>query len=407
MPAFQTEIVAPPASVPENAMLSVRVCHSWEELEQFREPWNSLLLASPACSIFQTPEWLAAWWQAFGQDRKLLALIFADGNGSTVGIAPFYVDLKSFLGLACPTLRMAGAGSGDSDALDFITAPGYEQRCAQAFASWLAQERNWSICSLDTFPQKSPVAQHLFQLAQEAGWRTDRTLTPNFVIELPPTWPAYLSQLESSFRPLLTRYPRRLQTRYRVRIFRCERDEDVNAHLPTLFRLHQMRWTGRGETGAFALAARRNFYFRMAAAFLQRGWLEFWLLELDGAIVGAQFCFRYNNTVSLLQEGFDPQFAAEKIGYALRAHVLEECIRSGVRRYDFLGGADAYKARFGAQQANYLNLSFAGPSRIGRAYLALQQRQRQIKSWLKRRLPAGVLQLWRRGTTPAAQGAAQ
>ncbi|HEY2114672.1 MAG TPA: GNAT family N-acetyltransferase, partial [Candidatus Angelobacter sp.] len=136
-------------------------------------------------------------------------------------------------------------------------------------------------------------------------------------------------------------------------------------------------------------------------------WLEFRLLELDGEIVGAQFCFRYNDTVSLLQEGFHPKYAAEKIGYALRAHVLEEMIRSGAKRYDFLGGNDPYKAKFGAHQKNYLNLTFAGPSRIGRAYVATQKRRRQIKTWLKRKLPAGVLARLRRDSTTHVPSALQ
>jgi CelD/BcsL family acetyltransferase involved in cellulose biosynthesis len=161
-----------------------------------------------------------------------------------------------------------------------------------------------------------------------------------------------------------------------------------------------MRWTGRGEAGAFANERRRDFYFNMAAAFLHRGWLEFWLLELDGEIVGAQFCFRYSNTVSLLQEGFHPRYTAEKIGYALRAHVLEEMIRNGAKRYDFLGGADSYKAKFGARQENYLNMVFAGPSTVGRAYVALQQHKRKIKNWLKSRLPARMLAMLRRDRTP-------
>ena len=170
----------------------------------------------------------------------------------------------------------------------------------------------------------------------------------------------------------------------------------MQEQLQTLFSLHQMRWTGRGEPGAFASADRRKFYLRMAEAFLQRGWLEFWLLTLDGETVGAQFCFRYNNTVSLLQEGFHPKYTAEKIGYALRAHVLEETIRTGAQRYDFLGGADSYKAKFGARQANYLNLSFAKPSSLGRTYLVLQDKKRQLKTWLKSKLPARMLALLRR-----------
>jgi len=129
----------------------------------------------------------------------------------------------------------------------------------------------------------------------------------------------------------------------------------------------------------------------MAHAFLERGWLEFWLLILEDETVAAQFCFRYGKTVYLLQEGFNPKYAAEKIGYALRAHVLQEMIRSGATRYDFLGGADAYKLKFGAHEGAYLTLNFAGPSWLGRWYLALHRQKQQVKRWLKTRLLARVV----------------
>lgn len=387
----QTETAPLLESRPAAQDCTVRLCRTWEELEQFRESWNRLLQSNPASSIFQTPEWLAAWWQAFGRDKELRSLVFTDAEGQALGIAPLYRERNSFFGRTLTTLRMVGTGSGDSDALDFVTSLGNEQLCAELFVRWLDQQKDWDVCGLETLPQNSLVAKRLGTRPQDAGWIVDATLTPNFVIDLPAAWPEYLNTLEPSFRPLLTRYPKRLQSRYRVRIRRSECAEELKDHLDILFQLHQMRWTGRGETGAFASTDRRNFYFNMAAAFLRRGWLEFWLLELDGEIVGAQFCFRYKGTVSLLQEGFHPKHTAEKIGYALRAHVLEEMIRGDAKRYDFLGGDDPYKAKFGARQEKYLNLLFAGPSRIGCTYVAAQRRKRQIKTWLKSKLPAGVL----------------
>jgi len=404
MLAAQTEPALALESRPMAEECTVRLCRTWEELEQFRESWNRLL-ANPASSIFQTPEWLAAWWRAFATDKELLGLVFTDAEGRALGIAPLYREQNSFFGRTLTTLRLVGAGSGDSDALDFIASPGNEEVCADAFVSWLDKQNDWDFCALETLPQVSRVAKRLGQRLQEAKWSVDATLTPNFVVDLPAAWPQYLNALEPSFRPLLTRYPRRLQSRYSVRFVRCECVEELKVHLETLFRLHQMRWIGRGEPGAFANPHRQDFYFEMAAAFLRRGWLEFWLLELDGEIVGAQFCFRYNDTVSLLQEGFHPKYAAEKIGYALRAHVLEDIIRGGAKRYDFLGGDDPYKAKFAAHQKNYLNLVFAGPSRIGRTYVAAQRRKRQIKTWLKKKLPAGVLARLRRDSTAKAPGA--
>ena len=286
-------------------------------------------------------------------------------------------------------LHMVGAGSGDSDALDFIIAPGYEQMCAQTFLSWLAQECNWDICALETLPQNSLIAQHLSALTRKNGSRLYSETSPNFFIDLPPTWPQYLDALEPGFQPLLTRYPRRLQSRFNVSITRCEREGDLVSNLEALFTLHQMRWTGRGETGAFSSAERRDFYLRMAHAFQGRGWLEFWLLKLDNQIVAAQFCFRYRDTVYLLQEGFHPKYAVEKIGYALRAHVLQEMIRTGAIRYDFLGGTDAYKLKFGARCGSYLTMRLTGTLR-GRLCLAARHRKQQIKQWLKRKLPAFV-----------------
>jgi CelD/BcsL family acetyltransferase involved in cellulose biosynthesis len=381
---------------------TIHVCRTWEELEQFRERWNSLLRANPASSIFQTPEWLASWWQAYRQNRDILALVFADSTGAVVGIAPLYTDQTRFLGRSLTILRMVGAGSGDSDGLDFITTPGYAIDCAQAFIAWLTAQKEWHVCALETLPQRSQVANCLLQRIQESGLSIDSTFTPNFIIELPPTWAEYVSSLDSSFRPLLTRYPKRLQSRFTVKFSRCENLDDLKPQLQTLFDLHQMRWTGRGEAGAFGGNARRDFYHRMATAFLQRGWLEFWLLELNGETVGAQFCFRYNDTVSLLQEGFDPKYASEKIGYALKAHLLQEMIGFGARRYDFLGGADPYKSKFGAHQENYLNLFIAGTSRRGRMYLQVQKQKRAIKAWLKRKLPAGMVAALRDHATARA-----
>lgn len=400
MSALQSEIsffASSPTAVP----LSVRLCRTWPELELLLGDWNALLGLRSTASIFQTPEWLSSWWQAYGANKDLQTLIFSDGERNIVGIAPMYAEPTSVLGLPVRVLRIVGAGSGDSDALDFIIAPGYEQPCAETFLTWLADESQCGLCALETLPQDSLVAQHIAVAAHEMGLQLYSETLPNFFVDLPSSWQEYLGGLQSSFRPLLTRYPKRLQSRYRVHIARCEREEDLDANLQTLFALHQMRWTGQGEPGAFSSAERRDFYSRMSRSFLRRGWLEFWLLTLEDEIVAAQFCFRYGNTVYLLQEGFHPKYAAEKIGYALRAHVLQEMIKSGITRYDFLGGADAYKSKYGSRQGSYLTLRF-GLTPRGKMHLSLQQRKLQIKRWLKTNLPATVLSMLRREKPQAA-----
>ena len=401
MSVLQSEIDFLVASPATTVPLGVRLCQTWPELEQFLPDWNALLESQSDASIFQTPEWLSAWWQAYGKQKSLRALIFTNPQGKTVGIAPLYAERINSFGLPLRSLRLIGAGSGDSDDLDFITAPGYERNCAETFLTWLAKESKCDLCSLETLPHASLVGQHLSELMRENGRPFYSESLPNFFIDLPSTWREYLDLLESSFRPLLTRYPKRLQSRFRVNIVRCEQEQDLEANLQRLFELHQMRWTGQGEPGAFSSTERRDFYFRMSRAFLERGWLEFWLLSLEDEVVATQFCFRYGKAVYLLQEGFHPKYTAEKIGYALRAHVLEEMIKTGATRYDFLGGADAYKAKYASRQGSYLTLHF-GSSLRGRMYLAARQHKQQIKQWLKNNLPAPVVAMLRGQKPPAA-----
>jgi CelD/BcsL family acetyltransferase involved in cellulose biosynthesis len=380
-------------AVPGLGPLVVVQFNSWIELERCHAEWDQLLADIPTSSIFMTPEWLTSWWRAFGAGRQVCALAFRNSHNRMVAIAPFYLDRVLHAGFPSTTLRLVGSGSGDSDDLDFIVQPGYELAVAEAFTIWLQSGTHCDVCALETLSENSFLARHLLLIAGRRNLKTIVEELPHSFVELPRTWTAYLDTLAADFRPLLTRYPKRLHSRFKVDISRCEKLDDLDFHLQTLFTLHQLRWTGRGEPGAFADPQRRDFYARMANAFLQRGWLQFWSLTLENEIVAAQFCFRYRDTVYLLQEGFNPKYTAEKVGYALRAHVLQQMIATGARRYDFLGGADSYKARFGAKQGSYLNIYIAGPSWKGRLQLIARENSRTIKAWLKTHLPGPILAL--------------
>jgi len=119
--------------------------------------------------------------------------------------------------------------------------------------------------------------------------------------------------------------------------------------------------------------------------------LQFWVLELDGNIVAAQFGFRYADTVFSLQEGFDPDYSTDSVGYVLRSQVLKNLIPDGVRRYDFLGGIDDSKTRWGAQVKSYLDIEFARPLTRASLHLTMKYKTAETKAWLRKRLPPSVL----------------
>lgn len=361
---------------------------SWDDLRDLSMAWEQVLLNSYGPTIFSTPEWMGAWWKAYGQDKQLLTIAISNPQGELVGLAPFYLEeLEVRPHGQIRRLRLVGDGAY-SDNLDVIVRAGHEEVCANALLDWLASHSSaWDLCELNTLLAESPIVPPLRCGLTQRGWVQATSAHPSAAVRLPTSWEAYLQQLPSEHAHNVVRYTRRLRHHHTVRTFKCVHEQELPACLEALFDLHQRRWTARGKSGSFAAAAARHFYDDMSRAFLRRGWLEFWLLELDGTLVAAQFAFRYGKTVYLLQEGFDPAHASDRVGHVLRAHVMQQLIADGVRRYDFLGGTEPYKQSWGAQPGSYMDLHFAKALTRGGLYLWAHGGAKAARQWLQSNAP--------------------
>jgi CelD/BcsL family acetyltransferase involved in cellulose biosynthesis len=378
----------------QSGNLDISVHDNLESLEPLRPEWDALLEEFPSATTFSTWEWLVPWWRAFGERDQLRVLGFRDpSSGSLAGIAPLGATRESFGGQGLRVLRLMGDGSADSDNLDLPVRSGDERRASAALLTWLeAQSRDWDFCRFHTLPSDSPFGSQLCADLRHRGWTCFTVSRPHSVVELPEGWESYLKMLSGKERGKIGLRTRRLEKRYRVQIYRCAGADQLDAGLEALFRLHARHWQGRGRPGSFQSAARRQFYRDMGAALLARGRLNFWLLELDGRIAAAQFGFRHGAAVFSLQEGFDPDYSSDSVGYVLRSQVIRQLISEGVRRYDFLGGSDESKARWAAQLRSYIDIDFARPYTRGSVYLVLTHSAKKTKEWLRARLPSGV---WR------------
>jgi CelD/BcsL family acetyltransferase involved in cellulose biosynthesis len=371
--------------------LQIRVLETLDELEVLRPAWEELLASLPQASIFSSWEWLVPWWRAFGNGQRLHVIAFQNSAARLAGIAPLSFSTLRSAGFQWKIVRLMGDGSKDSDNLDLPVLPEYEKDFVHVLLEHLDRHsRQWHFCEWNTVPENSPLALRLPMHLKERGWTVVTTFTPCSSIPLPDTWDLYLKQLSAKERGKFGIRTRHLENLYEVRYRRCLQVQDLDRDLESLFDLHQQRWESIGRPGSFRSPARRRFYRGLAEILLARDQLEFWLLELNGKPVAAQFGFRFGTTVYSLQEGFDPAFAKDSIGYVLRAHVLRRLITKGVRKYDFLGGVSDSKTRWGAETARYANFQFARGRSLARFYLWGRFRLSESKESLRTHLSPGI-----------------
>lgn len=381
--------------VQDSAPLRFEVFRDFEYLKQIRPRVEELSAAYPAASIFSSLDWLISWWESFHSKRELLVLAAFDSKAQLAGFAALYLSEKTLLGIVpLRCVQFVGDGSGDSDNLDFVVRPGFEHAFANKLLEYLrAHGGQWDIVRLNTMPADSPVTDRIERLLRNGRWTVFTGERDRSLILLPAGWDEYLATLSSEDRKNIIRYRRRIEQRYALRVYRCTRECELPTCLGALYRLHQLRWQGRGEHGAFASRERRELYERLSLRLLDNNRLEFWILELNGEIAACQFAMRYRDNVYQLQEGYDPAHSSDRVGMVLRAEVLRQLISEGIRTYDFLGGTDAYKQRWGASRGYYRDIALARAWSMGSVVLKSARYGKATKERLRLRMPRGAWQI--------------
>lgn len=334
--------------------------------------WDEAVAAAARPSVFLTRDWVVAWWRIFGARLEPLLLRVADQDGRTLGLAPLYLERPRAAG-GVPVRRLGLLGDKliGSEYLGLVARAGHEAEVARAAVTLLVDQHvRWDVAELIGLVDGDPAAEAL-ELELAAGMRQARTEREACsMIHLPGDFDAYLAGLGSKFRQSYRQRSSKLHRTYPVRCRTTSTPEELPGHLDRMFEMHQAHWTAVGYSGSFFDARFRDFYLDVGRRLLSTGRLRFWQLEVDGVIRASQFGFAYDGVVHSLQEAYDTGFKAPGIGglgVVLRATALRAAIDEGMRGYDFLGGEEDFKTRWGTRPHLIRKVHLGAPGPRGRA----------------------------------------
>lgn len=336
-------------------MTTVEEMTSLSDTTWLKEEWDNLLACSESCSPFQTWEWLATWWDYYGDEEKLLILLARGKGGELVGIAPL---MLSRAGL--PLLRKVEfIGTGLSDYLDFISLSGKKKEVCKAFFDYLESCSNqWDVLDFKEIPEYSPTADMLLGLAQQKGFtckRDVRDICP--YISLPQSWEAYVDVLSKNKKREIKGYNRFLEDIPGAEFGVVESLGSLETEMDNFIDLHQKRSASKGLPGSFVNRKEREFHQTVARRFLNQGWLKLFYLKVDGRTVASCYCFGIGKRWYYYLGGFDPAWGAQNVGNwaqrkvntMLLAYVIQSAIGNGLEEVDLLRGDETYKQAWGGR----------------------------------------------------------
>ncbi len=321
--------------------------------ETLAEEWDDLLLRSVNAPFFMRHIYQRIWWRCLGND-DLVMIAFRNEAGQLVGLAPLYGSTN-----AAGQRELSFVGCVDiSDYLDLLIDRDHVEAVHQALLDCLGWDGGpaWDKLYLCSLAQHSVTHTKLVEAARVRGWQAtveQQDVCP--VITLPGSWDEYLAGIDKKQRHEIRRKIRKIEREADTRWYVIDSLEGLAEAMDIFIQLHQQSTQDKEDFWSDDLI---EFFKSVSAEIAQAGWLKLYFIELNGIEAAAMLCFDYNNEFLLYNSGYDPeQFANLSPGNVLTSYTIQEAIRLGRSRYDFLRGDEVYKFRFGAQAEPVYDLS--------------------------------------------------
>jgi CelD/BcsL family acetyltransferase involved in cellulose biosynthesis len=311
-----------------------RVLRNLAALREIAAEWADLWERCPAATTFQSPEWLLPWIESFSP--QTMCAIEVRLQSRLVGFAPFLIYPNG------EERVLAFMGGGASDYLDLLADPQWEPGIVECVFQSAIDDAGWTTLDLTDLPATSVLLRtpHLAPHTSEHDICSALTL--------PQTTDELLHLFSKRQRSNLRNARSRLEKAGGGQV-EIATAETLPEFLDDLFRLHTTRWSVAGQAGVLHEDRVREFHRASAPTLLRRGSLRLYRLRSQGRTLAIIQCFFDRDTVFCYLQGFDPEFVYFSPGTQLMFAVLEDAVRLGMRKFDFLRGLESYKLHWRAQ----------------------------------------------------------
>lgn len=314
--------------------ITSKILHSPAEFHAISAEWKDLFLRCPDATPFQHPAWLLCWMEAF-RPRDLIGIEVREGK-RLMGVASLLIYPRD------GERVLAFAGGGVSDYLNLLAEPGSESLVLDRVLDAAQALPDWTVLDLTDLSQNSALLQSA--LAREHTQKHDVC----YVLPLPQTAEQLVESLTKRQWSNLRNARSRTQREGEARI---ERANSANApeFMDDLVCLHTIRWNVLDQNGVLSDSRLLDFHRGVAPALLQDGLLRLYRMRLNERTIAAIYAFFHRETVFCYLQGFDPQFSRLSPGTQLMFAVIEDAVKLGLRRFDFLRGEEGYKLHWRPQ----------------------------------------------------------
>ncbi len=356
------------------------IARHWEPFSFSHEEtkaWENLLANSPSDPVFGSWEWARAWMEHLSSGNAHMVQLLEDGKPA--GMAPLVLEIHKWGGVSANVLSPMGWSTGE-----YVDLPVAGKEAWSVLFKYLLDARGWDVLSFRRMPSSADNARDLVLAAQSLGLgiiKEEEQICP--FLDLDHTLEDYLkSRFRSKFRNRIRRMSKRLSSMGKHRFEMVHDPESMEKVLGAIADLEARSWKGAQGKGVFQEPPKQRFYFQVAQALAAKEMVALHLQWLDDRLLAYHYGFVAGGRYHDFSLSFDPEFGNYSPGLLSLVDLLGWCYDQGLARFDFLRGAEKYKAQWTDTATQNANIHVFFPKAKARALqagLSLRLKARKVK----------------------------
>ena len=331
---------------------------SFSDLNAIAGEWDEFISQSGS-DIYFTTDWLAVWWDHYGENRRLYAFAIHHEN-EMIAALPFMVENFGIYPFSTRLARFVGA---DSTIPIFCPAvkSGYELDVINVILDELISNIKCDIVSFSPLSGETdfgPAVRKLNGGRQEFRIVFDDTDKTHVLFNVGTDFDEYMLSLPTKFRSELRRRMRNLSKDYKVE-YRTVGGADAKNRFDSFVKMHQSQWSTDGRLGHFgdwpkSLEFNRSLVERLAP----KDQVRFHEILGDGELLSSHYGF------VLGQKGFarltarkvDQEFSKLSLGNIANMKMLESFSEEGFCNIEAGPGHYSHKSSQGGVELSICHL---------------------------------------------------
>jgi CelD/BcsL family acetyltransferase involved in cellulose biosynthesis len=322
----------------------LEIVRSHDRLAAVSPAWKELWTRVDGL-IFQSPEWIAAWWDTVpDRDRRALRIGLIWNGEELVAVVPLAIGRRKGLRF------LEWAAASVTDYGDILVAP--ECSAAALKRLWIELSASGGFDLIYLYHLQPDAAAHMM-IAPESGEGARLRLNHREEVShrVAGTWTSGKAWFDSRSKKTRKNYRHGLNVLGQegtIQFRLLAPDEPLAPILDRLAMLKRKSLAEQGreselfETEASQLAA-------LVDVLSRAGVLHIFVIECNGTMIAVSINFVQHETMMAFVTTFDPDFGRASPGMILMMDYIRWSFDHGLTVVDFLCGAEAFKQRFATQ----------------------------------------------------------